>query len=294
MEEQYLEAHEVTTFSAASFPSARNRCSAPPVDSDWAYGVFDCFSDCSVCCLTCWCPCVTFGRIAEIIDKRSSSCRVNGAIYCAIWLSGCAFLYSCAYRFKMRKQYHLEESPCRDSLVHFFCEGCALCQEYRELLSRGINMSQGWQGNGDVQNREMSSITTAPEHLKLNEAALETSANSGSVRENNLSIKTEEQESPIEQVKIAPVQGYKHTNRKEETCPEKKLNIPTSHASDAGNLTELLSEVTFLKEKNRRMETELKEMQERYSEISLKFAEVEGERQKLVMTVRNLKNGKKN
>lgn len=41
------------------------------------------------------------------------------------------------------------------------------------------------------------------------------------------------------------------------------------------------------------MEVELKEMQERYSEISLKFAEVEGERQKLVMTVRSLKNARK-
>ena len=42
------------------------------------------------------------------------------------------------------------------------------------------------------------------------------------------------------------------------------------------------------------MERELKDMEERYSEISLKFAEVEGERQQLVMMVRNLKNGKKN
>lgn len=41
------------------------------------------------------------------------------------------------------------------------------------------------------------------------------------------------------------------------------------------------------------MERELKEMEERYSEISLKFAEVEGERQQLVMTVRNLKNNKR-
>ncbi|TXG70896.1 hypothetical protein EZV62_005831 [Acer yangbiense] len=140
----------------------------------------------------------------------------------------------------------------------------------------------------------MGKLRLLKEHLKLNEVAVETSANSGSVRGKNLSIKTEEQESTIEQVKIAPGHGYKHTNRKEETCSEKKLNIPTSHASDAGNLTELLSEVTLLKEKNKRMETELKEMEERYSEISLKFAEVEGERQKLVMTVRNLKNGKKN
>lgn len=56
---------------------------------------------------------------------------------------------------------------------------------------------------------------------------------------------------------------------------------------------ELLNEVEVLKERNKYMETELKEMEERYSEISLKFAEVEGERQQLVMALRNLKNGKK-
>ena len=67
----------------------------------------------------------------------------------------------------------------------------------------------------------------------------------------------------------------------------------TFHLMDEGNLTELLTEMAQLKEKNKCMEIELKEMQERYSEISLKFAEVEGERQQLVMTVRNLKNGKK-
>ncbi|KAL7611401.1 hypothetical protein Lser_V15G09858 [Lactuca serriola] len=48
-----------------------------------------------------------------------------------------------------------------------------------------------------------------------------------------------------------------------------------------------------LSNRNKLMEVELKEMQERYSEISLKFAEVEGERQQLVMTLRNLKNAKK-
>ena len=42
------------------------------------------------------------------------------------------------------------------------------------------------------------------------------------------------------------------------------------------------------------MESELKELEERYSQISLKFAEVEGERQQLVMALRNIKNVKKN
>uniref|UniRef100_A0ACD5U616 Uncharacterized protein n=1 Tax=Avena sativa TaxID=4498 RepID=A0ACD5U616_AVESA len=49
-------------------------------------------------------------------------------------------------------------------------------------------------------------------------------------------------------------------------------------------------ELDTLKEMNKVMQQELNELHERYSEISLKFAEVEGERQQLVMTVRTLKN----
>ncbi|CAN8252696.1 unnamed protein product [Cochlearia groenlandica] len=59
------------------------------------------------------------------------------------------------------------------------------------------------------------------------------------------------------------------------------------------NLTKLSDELAYCKNKNSSMERELKEMEERYSQISLRFAEVEGERQQLVMAVRNLKNGKK-
>ncbi|XWS50526.1 hypothetical protein CRYUN_Cryun12cG0094300 [Craigia yunnanensis] len=70
--------------------------------------------------------------------------------------------------------------------------------------------------------------------------------------------------------------------------------FPTDDTGSDANLAELLSEVEYLRERNKSMERELKDMEERYSEISLKFAEVEGERQQLVMMVRNLKNGKKN
>ncbi|KAI9117988.1 hypothetical protein K1719_011130 [Acacia pycnantha] len=63
--------------------------------------------------------------------------------------------------------------------------------------------------------------------------------------------------------------------------------------NDDSNLCELSTELGSLKERNKSMENELKEMQERYLEMSLKFAEVEGEREKLVMTVRSLKGAQK-
>ena len=69
----------------------------------------------------------------------------------------------------------------------------------------------------------------------------------------------------------------------------KTLRIDNSDSYPCDITTELAS----LKEKNNWMESELKELQERYSEMSVKFAEVEGERQKLIMTVRSLKNAHK-
>ncbi|URD99523.1 protein transport protein-related [Musa troglodytarum] len=63
---------------------------------------------------------------------------------------------------------------------------------------------------------------------------------------------------------------------------------------DQKRIKDVLSEMAALKRQNESMESELKEMQGRYSEISLKFAEVEGERQQLMMTIRTLKNSFKN
>ena len=69
---------------------------------------------------------------------------------------------------------------------------------------------------------------------------------------------------------------------------KKEAGICINDAADSSH-GDILTELTLLKERNKSMESELKEMQERYLEMSLNFAEVEGERQKLVMTVRNLK-----
>ncbi|GMN32216.1 hypothetical protein TIFTF001_003566 [Ficus carica] len=83
------------------------------------------------------------------------------------------------------------------------------------------------------------------------------------------------------------------TKRRDQIALEEGNKVPALLENRDNNLDNLKTELASLKEKNQFMECELKEMQERYSEISLKFAEVEGERQKLVMTVRYLKNHKK-
>uniref|UniRef100_A0A0R0K698 Uncharacterized protein n=1 Tax=Glycine max TaxID=3847 RepID=A0A0R0K698_SOYBN len=130
---------------------------------EWSTGLCDCFSDWGNSCMTFWCPCVTFGRVAEIVDRGSPSCGASGALYTMICcLIGCGWIYSCFYRTKMRRQYMLKESPCWDCLTHCCCEPCALCQEYRELENRGFDMVIGWQGNVQGGNQGVAMVPMAP------------------------------------------------------------------------------------------------------------------------------------
>ncbi|KAF3777211.1 hypothetical protein EJ110_NYTH46313 [Nymphaea thermarum] len=59
------------------------------------------------------------------------------------------------------------------------------------------------------------------------------------------------------------------------------------------DINELIKDMLELKKKNTTVETELKEMHNRYSQLSVQFAEVEGERQKLVMTLKNIRTTRK-
>ncbi|XP_078441120.1 protein PLANT CADMIUM RESISTANCE 2-like [Wolffia australiana] len=127
----------------------------------WTTGLWDCTDDVGNCCITCWCPCITFGQIAEILDRGSTSCGASGALYALIAaVTGCACIYSCFYRKRLRFQYDLPEQPCADFFVHCFCEVCSLCQAYRELKNRGFDLDIGWYAN--VERQTEGVMTLAP------------------------------------------------------------------------------------------------------------------------------------
>ncbi|KAL6187033.1 hypothetical protein ACLB2K_043149 [Fragaria x ananassa] len=149
--------------NSSQMPAALPYHLRPRAPEPWKTGLFDCFDDPKNCCTTFWCPCITFGQIAEIVDKGSTSCGASGALYTLIFcVTGCPCFYSCFYRSKMRQQYTLDASPCGDCLVHCFCEYCALCQEYRELQNRGFDMVIGWHGNIEERNREVAMNPVPP------------------------------------------------------------------------------------------------------------------------------------
>ncbi|GAB4845239.1 hypothetical protein Ancab_038648 [Ancistrocladus abbreviatus] len=59
------------------------------------------------------------------------------------------------------------------------------------------------------------------------------------------------------------------------------------------DINELIKDMLEVKARHNTVEMELKEMHERYSQLSLQFAEVEGERQRLMMTLKNVRASKK-
>ncbi|XP_021714295.1 protein PLANT CADMIUM RESISTANCE 2-like [Chenopodium quinoa] len=127
----------------------------------WSTGLCHCCDDPANCLVTAFCPCITFGQIAELVNQGDPSCAGSGAIYALLMgFSGLACLYSCFYRSRLRGQYGLEESPSADCLVHFCCEPCALCQEYRELKNRGFDMGIGWEAN--MERKRATVVTVAP------------------------------------------------------------------------------------------------------------------------------------
>ncbi|XP_042025386.1 centrosomal protein of 83 kDa-like isoform X2 [Salvia splendens] len=118
--------------------------------------------------------------------------------------------------------------------------------------------------------------------INLKETALEKSAHAFSEKEKVLHKKIEELEERL------------NVNEVEKPLLEDQASKGRLSEEEAGNsssdIEELKNEMGLVMERNKSMEKELKEMHERYSDMSLKFAEVEGERQQLVMKLRNLKN----
>ncbi|XP_074559002.1 protein PLANT CADMIUM RESISTANCE 2-like [Curcuma longa] len=160
---------------SAGIPAAGIPVTAPPATfyvhtpqpiGPWSTGLFDCCDDPSNSLITFCFPCITFGQVAEIIDKGSTSCGASGALYVLImYLTGCGFLYSCSYRSKLRAQYGLHGDPSVDFIVHLFCEFCSLCQMYRELHRRGFDMNIGWHANMERQGQIMATMPPPPQAM---------------------------------------------------------------------------------------------------------------------------------
>ena len=70
-------------------------------------------------------------------------------------------------------------------------------------------------------------------------------------------------------------------------------NVHAAALQNFGDVDQVVSDLVGLRKRVKQLEGELREMRDRYSTMSLRFAEVEAQREDLVMTVRTLRSTKK-
>ncbi|XP_008452020.2 uncharacterized protein LOC103493151 isoform X1 [Cucumis melo] len=228
----------------------------------------------------------------------------------------------------------MEKEKLRKQVLQLKGELKEACNNYEKKLKHNNGRGATIGGNKTAQKQKLNPVSNGSaevanlrekikileRQIKLNEITLETSDNSFLQKEEEFCNRIIELEKRLEELNHLETR-QKLTNDRNDTTSHGEISEETRKTADDlsnklsvnsnknsfettpklpavddsdGNLAKLLTELSTLKEKNQSMESELKDMQERYSEISLKFAEVEGERQQLVMTVRNLKNAKRN
>ncbi|BBN08509.1 hypothetical protein MPTK1_4g12160 [Marchantia polymorpha subsp. ruderalis] len=73
---------------------------------------------------------------------------------------------------------------------------------------------------------------------------------------------------------------------------EKQQNVESAALNNYGGVDEIITNLVRYKGYSSKLEGDVKDLRERYATMSLRYAEVEAQREELVMTVRNLRNGK--
>ncbi|CAM6008609.1 unnamed protein product [Sphagnum balticum] len=112
-----------------------------PTSGEWKSHILGgcTLQDYSSCCWTLWCPHATFGTIANALDNTPGSMdKSQEYAWRQMWCGSAWFSHP--YRTKLRAKYQLPEKPCSDFHAHCLLSPCALCQEYRELELRGVDM----------------------------------------------------------------------------------------------------------------------------------------------------------
>ena len=91
-----------------------------------------CCGDLGGCCVTCWCPCITWGQIAAFAwPDQLGDCWMGCCTYCC-----CSNLAQCmgmVSRQVVRERMAIQGDMCQDCCIHCCAHTCALCQEAREI-----------------------------------------------------------------------------------------------------------------------------------------------------------------
>ncbi|KAL6887415.1 PLAC8 domain-containing protein [Trichoderma longibrachiatum] len=109
-------------------------------ESTWTQGLFDCCSPAGLCCLTCFLPCVTYGKAQHRMKHGSldnySCCNASCIVYALLAHCGLGCIPTTMQRGEIREKYSLEGRCFGDFCKSCWCNCCTLMQHEKELEQR--------------------------------------------------------------------------------------------------------------------------------------------------------------
>ncbi|KAH9013812.1 PLAC8 family-domain-containing protein [Lactarius pseudohatsudake] len=123
--------------------NALNRAVGVDGRRDWSFGLFDCTSECGLCCFAVWCPCVVYTKNKQRLHHlRSQDTPLPGGgegvdtdccLYGCLLIPGFAWILQMGGRSDIRARYSIHGGAMDDCLTSFCCRSCSLTQERREI-----------------------------------------------------------------------------------------------------------------------------------------------------------------
>ncbi|KAH9046617.1 PLAC8-domain-containing protein [Lactarius hengduanensis] len=110
---------------------------------DWSFGLFDCTSECGLCCWAIICPCVVYSKNKQrLLHLQNQGTPLPGGgkgvssdcfIYGCLVIPGFDWVLQIGGRSDIRARYNIRGGTVGDCLTSCFCDPCSLTQERREI-----------------------------------------------------------------------------------------------------------------------------------------------------------------
>ncbi|RDW89972.1 PLAC8 family protein [Aspergillus mulundensis] len=107
------------------------------MSNEWNNSVWSCFSPVQACLMSCFCPCMLYGKQAERLDDPGlkEGRNVNGdcCLYLLASCCGLNWVLQMMKRRDMREKFGIDGSVGEDCILSCCCSCCVLVQQEKEL-----------------------------------------------------------------------------------------------------------------------------------------------------------------
>ncbi|KAA3677463.1 uncharacterized protein DEA37_0004637 [Paragonimus westermani] len=135
-----------------------------PSENNWRFRLFD-IPDFGLFALSCCCPCIVFGSVAQDIGQSYALCCLASLCSLLTLQVECNWLFGCLLRDRVRKRYRIRGNLIADCCTYCCCYACTLNQA--ALQAKFENSRHGHNRSSDFSIRlgqRQFTISSQPAH----------------------------------------------------------------------------------------------------------------------------------